>query len=246
MENQSAYNKGPQIERQRPSRQRFNGRPMGGLVIVIVGTFLLLRQLDVPFPHWLFSPWTFLIALGVFIGVRHQFRGIGWLIPIIIGSVFIADDLIYDFHIHRLFWPILIIALGMYMILRPKKKETFWEPTDSSEPLLDVVSVFGGVKKNIITKDFKGGEVTSVFGGSEINLTQADINGRAVLEITAVFGGSKLIVPANWQINSEELVAVLGALDDKRTFVSNATYDPNKVLVIKGTVVFGGIEIKSY
>ena len=241
-----SYNRGPQIERPSRTSPKFNGRAFSGLIIVLVGSALLLRQMHVDLPWWLFSWEMLLIVVGIFTGVRHSFKGIGWLIPIVIGTVFLADDFIYDLHIHRFIWPVLIIGIGLYMILKPKKKESFWGPTDSSEDAIDATAIFGGVKKNIITKDFKGGDVTSIFGGSEINLSQADIHGRAVLDITTLFGGAKIIVPSNWQINSDGLVAILGALEDKRAILANPSPDPNKVLVIKGTVMFGGIEIKSF
>lgn len=246
METQSAYNRGPQIEKPKAEKPKFNGRAMGGLIIVIVGTFLLMHQLDVPLPHWVFTPWTFLIMLGLFIGVRHQFRGFGWMVPMIIGSVFITGEIIEDYSFHRFFWPILVISVGVYMILKPKKKDRYWGEITSGEDFLDATAIFGGVKRNIITKTFKGGDITSVFGGSEINLSQADIEGKAVLDVTTLFGGSKIIVPSNWQINSEDLTAIFGSLDDKRAIIANQTPDPNKVLVITGTVIFGGIDLRSF
>ena len=39
------------------------------------------------------------------------------------------------------------------------------------------------------------------------------------------------------------LVAIFGGIDDKREQISNT---PDKVLVLKGFTMFGGIEIKSY
>lgn len=110
---------------------------------------------------------------------------------------------------------------------------------------IDSFVFMAGVKKNILSKNFKGGEVTNVFGGSELDLTQADFIGSASLELTQVFGGTKLIVPANWEIKSE-LVTVLGSVEDKRPVQPNVTTESPKVLVLTGTTVFGGIEIKSY
>ena len=142
-------------------------------------------------------------------------------------------------------WPATIIAIGLYLILKPKKKD-FWGSIDSNDDMLDATALFGGVKKNIITKDFKGGEVTSIFGGSEIILAQADINGRVVLDVTTLFGGCKIIVPSHWQINSDGLTAIMGGIEDKRAIMASPNIDSNKVLVIKGVVMFGGIEIKSF
>jgi predicted membrane protein len=109
---------------------------------------------------------------------------------------------------------------------------------------LDVVSVMGGTKKNILSKNFRGGEVVTVLGGSEINLLHADIQGTVIIEIVQVFGGTKLIVPQSWGVVTE-MAAVCGGIDDKRKFY-NETFDQNKTLVIKGTTFFGGLEIRSY
>lgn len=113
------------------------------------------------------------------------------------------------------------------------------------EDQLDSVAVLGGIKKNIVSKNFKGGEVVSVFGGTELNLMQADIQHPIVLEATQIFGGTTLIIPPHWQVKSDEMVAILGGIDDKRPAMSQG-YDPNKVLILKGTTLFGGLNIKSY
>lgn len=113
------------------------------------------------------------------------------------------------------------------------------------EDVIDSTSFMGGVKKNILSKNFKGGEITNVFGGAEINLSQADFEQSVTLEMTNIFGGTRLIVPANWEISSE-LVSVVGSIEDKRPTQSNVSSDVKKVLILKGTTVFGGIDIKSY
>ncbi|WP_207511971.1 LiaF transmembrane domain-containing protein [Longitalea luteola] len=109
---------------------------------------------------------------------------------------------------------------------------------------LDVVTVFGSVKKLVYSKKFKGGDIVSIFGGAEINLSQADFNGSIVIEMVQIFGGAKLIVPPHWQIRSDTVVAVFGGIEDKRPPQTN--YDEDKVVILNGTTFFGGIEIKSY
>ena len=114
----------------------------------------------------------------------------------------------------------------------------------SSEDFTESTSIFGGIKKNILTKKFQGGDIVNIMGGTELNLMQADINGRVVLEIVQLFGGTKLIVPAHWEIKPE-MVALFGGIEDKRQ-VQNVTHSPDKILVLKGTTMFGGIEIRNY
>lgn len=117
---------------------------------------------------------------------------------------------------------------------------------NTNEDFIESTVVFAGVKKNVISKTFKGGEVTNVFGGSEINLMQADIEGTANLEVTQVFGGTTIIVPAHWDVKTEQMVTVLGNVEDKRPVNPNIGTEDRKTLRLIGTTVFGGIEIRSY
>jgi hypothetical protein len=113
---------------------------------------------------------------------------------------------------------------------------------DGPGDVLDVAAVFGAVKKNCYSKNFKGGESVAIFGGSEINLMHADFNGTVKLELVNVFGGTTLFVPAHWQIRSEA-VAIFGAVEDKRPRPAGVSSD--KIVLLEGFVMFGGIDIKS-
>ncbi|HET9434075.1 MAG TPA: hypothetical protein VFO37_09990, partial [Chitinophagaceae bacterium] len=230
------------------------GRAIAGMIVVIVGTLLLAREVGADIPYWIFSWHMLLIAFGLYLGARHSFRNPVWLIPVAIGSAFLIEDLVPEIRVREYFWPLLIIGVGLVMIIRSRRRNSdmfkAWElkaneSTAMPEGFFETVTIFGENKKQILSKDFKGGESVCVFGGVEINLTQADINGRIPLELVQVFGGTKLIVPPHWKIETEEVVAVFGGLNDKRQ-VQNVVTDQTKVLVLKGTTFFGGIDIKSY
>ena len=80
-----------------------SGRFWGGLVIVIIGGFLLARQMGVALPYWIFQWEMLLIGLGIYIGARHNFRNPGWIIPVAIGTFLLLDDYFYDLHLQRYF-----------------------------------------------------------------------------------------------------------------------------------------------
>jgi predicted membrane protein len=252
------------------SSNQKSGKALVGLVLLGLGFILLLRTLDIFFiPSWIFSWPVFLILIGVFIGSRQGYDRPSAFMPLAIGALFLSNKIIPDMELSRFFWPFLIIGLGTWLVFGRKNKLraedfTSWdkrvepEINDTNfsgetterpgfEPLtedrIESVSVFGGVKKNIVSKNFQGGEIVNFFGGCEINLMQADIKGRAKIEVVQVFGGTKIIVPANWTIHSE-MVAVFGGIEDKRPPQLNAI--PDKILVIEGTSIFGGIDIKSF
>ncbi|THU41294.1 hypothetical protein FAM09_04075 [Niastella caeni] len=137
---------------------------------------------------------------------------------------------------------------NVYDVPDPTIPETMINPAaesnkKNSDSWLEVVTIFGSVKKLVYSKNFKGGEIISIFGGAEINLSHADFNGPISIELVQIFGSTKLIVPPHWQIRSQ-VVAVFGGIEDKRPPQSN--YDEDKVIVLNGTTFFGGIDIKSY
>jgi predicted membrane protein len=107
--------------------------------------------------------------------------------------------------------------------------------------VLDVNAVFGSAKRTVLSKNFAGGEINAVLGGAEVDLSRADFNGRVVLEVNSVLGGTRIIVPANWTVISE-MDTVFGSLDDHRP-TQLLHPDPAKVLVLQGATVFGGTEL---
>lgn len=241
-----------------------HGHIWTGAFILLIGVAAMIRVAVPDLPPLLFSWQTFLIALGVFIGAKHRFRGGAWFVLILVGTGFLLRDIYPDLAIRRYIWPMVFIVVGAFLIIRPRRYN--WSNTElnekkkaasaqgavvldeeetwSQDDYVDTTCIFGGSKKNILSKDFKGGDIVNIFGGTELNLTQADIKGTVVLEITTVFGGTKLIVPANWEVKSEA-VTIFGGLEDKRNMHAMAD-NPEKVLLLKGTVIFGGIEIKSF
>jgi len=109
------------------------------------------------------------------------------------------------------------------------------------------VAVFGGIERRVTSQDFQGGHINAIFGGVEIDLTDANMQAEeATLEINAIFGGVEIRVPETWQVAFRG-TPIFGGIADK-TRVGRTT-DPSdrrrKVLVLTGTVIFGGVEIKN-
>jgi len=249
---------------ERIQRRSGNSHIWTGIFILIIGAAALLKASVTNLPDWVFSWQMFLIVLGFFIGLKHGFRGGAWFILMLVGGAFLYMDFNPDVNVRRYIWPVALIVIGALLILRPRRrfgkseedqKKKSGEPGiadpviidethDTKDDYVDSTSVFGGAKKNIISKNFKGGDLVNIFGGTELDLTRADFTGTAVLELTTIFGGTKLLVPSNWIIRSEA-VTIFGGMEDKRN-MQTLTDTPEKVLVIRGTVLFGGIEIKSF
>ena len=240
-----------------------SGRIIAGLMLVAVGGVLLLRQMGFFFPHWLFTWPVILILVGIYTGVKHNFQNNSWIILLAIGGFFLLNQVIPGLRLEPYFWPSIIIAAGVLFIVRPRNrfpknvKEDYvkWEDTETgratiytgvpdNSDFIQIKSVFSGVNRNVLSKNFQGGNIAAVFGGSEINFAQADILSPVIIKLEVVFGGVKLIVPPHWTIQNE-VDGIFHAVDDKRRMSMSSEVNPSKVIVLKGSVVFGGVEIKS-
>lgn len=230
------------------------GKIMTGVLIVAVGSLLMAKQMGAFIPGWVLSWKTLLIGIGLLIGAKNNFKSGPWLFPILIGGIFLIEDFVPGTPIKHFMWPIIIISFGLWTIFKPKKREwksATWGKNYQADPLygsvedrLEATTVFGGIKKNIVTKTFKGGEVTCAFGGAEINLSQADFTGVISLECTQIFGGAKFLIPAHWKVQSE-ITTIFGSMEDNRPTTA-VSPDQSKILILKGVCLFGGIEIVSY
>jgi predicted membrane protein len=244
-------------------------RIFSGLLLVAIGILLLAYKMGAPIPDWIFTWPVLLIVIGFFIGVKSRFRNPGAFILLLIGTIFFIDQQVPMIQFHNYILPLILIGLGILFMLRPRhagcdRRQRRWErmrmhhqvtddfsqkqsssemASDNAE-YIDVNAVFGGIKKNIQSKNFKGGEIVSFMGGCELNFMHADIQQPVELEINNVFGGTKLIIPSDWDVKNE-ISAVFGGVEDKRNF-SNSIPETSKKIKLTGACVFGGIEVTNY
>ncbi len=248
-------------------QNREGSKVIAGVIIVAVGVALLLRNIGFLLPNWLFTWPMILILVGIYTGFKHNFKNNSWLIVTGIGVFFLIKRFIPSLHLEPFFWPLIIIAIGIIYILNPSKKSwgnykqtnddntqentgiTSWqgftknEAVDSNDEF-KVNSIFSGVKRNIITKNFRRGHIKTIFGGAEIDMSQADMTSPSYINVDVAFGGIEILVPANWTIQND-IQGVFHAVEDKR-YNNAVVVDPNKILVLKGNCAFGGIEVKSF
>jgi predicted membrane protein len=228
-----------------------NNRAIVGVILVIVGLFLVIRNTDF-LPSYLdniiFSWPMLLVTIGLVITVGSSGGKTSGIVIMAVGAFFLIPHIFREtFHLYNLFWPSIFIIVGIIFIFSRRRS---WNTVSSSSAVgddyIDYVHIFSGGERQIVSQNFRGGKVTSIFGGSEIDLTRAKLApGRNEIELACVFGGATLIVPDDWYV-TVEVVPVLGGFSDSRKINPAKPVDTTKQLVIKGAVVFGGGEIKSY
>jgi predicted membrane protein len=226
-----------------------------GLALMLAGALLLARNLNVlpiGFPMLIFKWTTILLVIGIYwLFVKLQWGG---MIPISIALYFMAPD-IFGIELVPLkeLWPVVLIFIGVGVLLKVNspgfKKKDFYTKKDKykfslTDDYMEAIAVFGGGNKKVSSYNFQGGSIVAVFGGLEIDLTNCTLaKEKAEIEIAAVFGGVSLHVPKEWNIQSD-IVPIMGGMSDNIGDFEDAYVDPAATLVIKGTCVFGGIEIQ--
>ncbi len=230
-----------------------------GLIIVALGALLLADNFEGLSEHIrsvVFSLPMLIVAIGILnlFGRRSYVTGV---IIIMVGVFFLIPKIFYniDPDFTRLFWPSILIAIGILIIVRRgmghdhhhhhfHKHFHDYTAKETSDGYIDEVNIFGGNKSKIVSQNFKGGKITSIFGGSELDFTHAQLaEGTNVIDMVCMFGGTSMILPADWYVRSK-VVSILGGFADKRLNISNPAVK-DRELVIKGIAIFGGGEIKS-
>lgn len=222
-----------------------------GLLILAVGGAILLNNLGVlsyDIKRYFLQWEVLLILLGFIFVISHDHKIPGVLLILVGGVLYLRNFLDLDFNFWQIFWPALLIIIGVMIILHRRFDPSRCEKKSiGDEDIIDEVAVFGGGDKTILSQNFQGGKVLAIFGGSNFNLSRARLSpGRNYIDIMAVFGGLKLIVPEDWNVKIN-VMSIFGGFSDKhRIQPRNEDSKPDSELIIKGFVIFGGGEIKSF
>jgi len=246
-----------------------------GLVLMLIGVLFLGFNFGIiphNLKHVIFSWQMLLILLGVINLIkRHLVSG---TVLILIGGFFIMPKLIaltpfFPFlngNFTEIYWPLLLILAGILIILgrtvAPKWWNSEWEHHAkfhqhhhrhernfnsyshiNSEYGFSKNSIFSSGKHIVLEPEFKGGEMNAVFGGITLDLRKTTLKeGNTYLEVNAVFGGITIFIPENWYVETH-LDAVFGGFEDKRLI--HPSVDTSRKLIITGSCVFGGGEIRN-
>ena len=227
-----------------------NNKVLIGVVLVLAGLFLILRNTGI-FPDFIdnvvFSWPMLLVTIGLVLTLSSSEKTAGIIVMAVGGFFMIPLVFRETFHMYNMFWPAIFIIIGILFIVSRRKGFASNAPKGmTGDDYIDYVNIFSGGDRQVVSQNFKGGRISAVFGGTELDLTKARLApGRNDIEIACVFGGATIIVPDTWYVTIE-VTPVLGGFTDSRKLTPGRTVDPASQLVIKGAVVFGGGEIKSY
>jgi predicted membrane protein len=219
-----------------------------GLFVLGVGLVLFLEKFGIfldPVLRW----WpALLIVLGAIKLTSPHGRVFGVILTGV-GTVLLLDNLGWiEFDDWDKLWPLAVIAVGALLIWggwrRPRRSAELRAPgvASTDDATFSATAVMGGVRRQITSKAFVGGEATAIMGGVEIDLGRAEMAGEeAEIEVFAMWGGVEIAVPDHWLVELRGM-PLLGAFEDS---TRPRTADSGRRLVIRGMALMGGVEIKS-
>jgi predicted membrane protein len=148
----------------------------------------------------------------------------------------------------RLFWPAVLILVGINMLRRHSRVGVGgWEtrndfaPSSDSNSTINLSAVLGSAQHKSPVKNFSGADLNAFLGGVNLDLRDATMEGNtATVDLFVMMGGMEIFIPTDWTVDNQ-VTPILGGFEDK----SSRPKDPNKRLIVHGTVVMGGCEIKN-
>lgn len=220
-----------------------------GLFLILVGVVLGLNAFGITNINLFFDGWwTVFIIVPSLNGLIKGEDRTGALIGLIIGVFLLlsCQDVI-DFSLFvKLFIPVILITIGLSIIFKDKAKDVVVKKMGKINAKdIDMehtyISTFSEEKINLDNEKLENCAINSIFGSVSLDLRNAIIDEDIVINNYVVFGGVTIKVPKDVNV-VVKTTSIFGGVDNKTG--RNKSKENVKTIYIKGTILFGGIDIK--
>ena len=221
-----------------------------GITLVIAGFVFLAGNLGmIPPELWdIIARWPTIFLIFALVNLAKR-KVVPSLVFGAIWLFFVFPDIFPNVQTDQFgnYWPVLLILAGILFLYTNHRRKhiSITKHHIQDDDIIEEVAIFSGNIKRIESQNFKGGEITSIFGGTEIyfNNSKLSENGASI-ELANIFGGTKMVVPREWNVKIK-VVSILGGFADKRLYTSEENAG-KPTLTIKGVTIFGGGEISNF
>jgi predicted membrane protein len=217
-------------------------RVVVGLIVIALGVIFTLDNLGVVRADDVLYYWPVaLVLVGLAKVISRCGTGFGAVLMAVGGWLLLERLDVIPWDLWDL-WPVLLILLGVSMVLHTVRPRARVDRSGESGSHLNASAILGSAEPRVTSADFRGGDVTAVMGGCKVDLRAAKIpSGQAVIDVFAFWGGIDLLLPDDWNVEVRGL-PLLGGFGDK---TRGGAGPAAPVLVVKGLVIMGGVEIKN-
>lgn len=254
-----------------PSHASISGSVLIASLFIISGVLMLARNVGWITPelfHIVVSWHSFLIVLGIYSMIRRHY--ISGIILALIGVYFLMGGLSWLPEVSQaIVWPVALITAGILFFVKARRRERRmhnhnhhgyrnWakgrgghlhtgmgnaeQTCKSDDGFLRSDNNFGSVRHVVLDEHFKGASIRTSFGGTTIDLRHTHLApGETFIDINCNWGGIELFIPTHWNVVTQ-CNAFFGGCEDKRWQGGNTKGE--STLIIRGSISFGGLEIK--
>jgi Domain of unknown function (DUF5668) len=221
-----------------------------GVFLLLVGVMLTLDRLNILDADLGLRFWPLLLVAvgGKLLADRSDPKSRFWgTVWVFVGLWLLLNSLgLVRVGFWDLFWPVLIIFLGVSIIRQAYYRgQSTLKGTSSGGAHL--AAILGESKRTVTDNPFEGGELTAFMGGCVLDLRQAVLppGASATIDVFAMMAGHEVFVPNGWVVESR-IVPIMGGVDDKRLpSGDNTAVEGRPRLIMRGLVIMGGLVIKS-
>lgn len=247
--------------------RRSYGKMLTASLFILTGLLLFARNAGIVAEEWfdLLIAWhSLLIITGVYTITRRRY--LPGAVLLLAGIYLLGGKLmLFPDNFQAMFWPLILILIGIYVIsphrskhggrhgtryakTMPNKTNARIEAQEgqkcrSENGFLYSDNSFSAIRHVVLDELFKGADIHTYFGGVVIDLRHTQIaSGETYIDLDCNWGGIELFVPSEWKVQTV-CNCFCGGCEDKR-WRGTEQEQRERVLVIRGNVSFGGIEIK--
>lgn len=254
-------------EKQQCSFHRGYSKVLTASLFILAGLLLFARNMEMITEEWfnLLVAWhSLFIIIGIYTLTRQRYLLGSTLL--LVGIYLLGGKLMLFPDNHQaLLWPLILVLTGIFVISPHRNKH--WgrhrmrhaqmvqkmanarmggeekQECQSEDGFLYSNNSLSAVRHVVLDELFKGADIRTYFGGTTIDLRHTHIApGETYIDLNCNWGGVELFIPSDWKVRIE-CNCFCGGCEDKRWQGA----EPKQewcVLVIRGNVSFGGIEIK--
>ncbi len=216
------------------------------IVFLALSVLLGARALNLTtFPLFFDGWWTLFIIVPCFIDLFKPGKKTFNLVSIVVGVVILlcCQDILTYKMVFSLIPAVLFFIVGASILIRDvigTKTDRIIRNLNKDKPFTKYDAVFSSQTVDFDGKEFKGVTLSASFGDIKCNLQNAFINGDAIVNARANFGGTTIIAPEGVNIKVKSST-IFGSTVNKRNTNDIAGVP---TLYVKSSCFFGTVTIQ--
>lgn len=237
------------------------------VVLIAIGIIMILGQfMDIELGDTVWTWWPMALVIGGLYYLSNPRDTLySGLLLLGAGVAFQLEKLDISSSFWSLFFPYLLIVLGIYFALGSKNRKTrpqakqkhdteykrgnrVSEERETTQDYYsehhDISAVFSSAEKKIDDQNFSYSSINSVMASCEVDMRSSKAAGdRVEIGLRAIMGNIEIMIPSNWRLVLKG-TPILGNIEDKTRGSYPDDNRPTVECIVDFECIMGNIEIR--